>query len=160
MVHSPPILVLDEPTAGVDIELRQQLWEYVRSLNGEGVTVVLTTHYLEEAEQLCDRIAIINHGRLIANEETRALVGMAQEKAVEVVVDRDITHVPDASCFDKIEIVRDRTLAITYRKDKVNAGEVLAALQRDGLGIVDVSTREADLEDVFLNLTRASNANG
>ncbi|HEX8533239.1 MAG TPA: ABC transporter ATP-binding protein [Allosphingosinicella sp.] len=160
MVHSPPILVLDEPTAGVDIELRQQLWEYVRSLNAEGVTVVLTTHYLEEAEQLCDRIAIINHGRLIANETTRTLVGMAQEKAVEVVVDRDLTTVPDASCFDKIEIVRERTLAITYRKDRVNAGEVLAALQRDGLGIVDVSTREADLEDVFLNLTRASNANG
>jgi ABC-2 type transport system ATP-binding protein len=85
---------------------------------------------------------------------------MAQEKAVEVVVDRDLTTVPDAACFDKIEIVRERTLAITYRKDRVNAGEVLAALQRDGLGIVDVSTREADLEDVFLNLTRASNANG
>jgi ABC-2 type transport system ATP-binding protein len=160
MVHSPPILVLDEPTAGVDIELRQQLWAYVRQLNREGVTVVLTTHYLEEAEQLCDRIAIINHGRLIANETTRTLVGMAQEKAVEVTVDRDLTSVPEASCFDKIEIVRERTLAITYRKDKVNAGEVLAALQRDGLGIVDVSTREADLEDVFLNLTRASNANG
>jgi ABC-2 type transport system ATP-binding protein len=160
MVHSPPILVLDEPTAGVDIELRQQLWDYVRSLNEEGVTVVLTTHYLEEAEQLCDRIAIINHGRLIANEPTRALVGMAQEKAVEVTVDRDITAAPDASCFDKIEIIGERTLAITYRKDRVNAGEVLAALQRDGFGIVDVSTREADLEDVFLNLTRASNAHG
>lgn len=160
MVHSPPILVLDEPTAGVDIELRQQLWDYVRSLNNEGVTVVLTTHYLEEAEELCDRIAIINHGRLIANEPTRALVGMAQEKAVEVTVDRDITAAPDASCFDKIEIIGERTLAITYRKDRVNAGEVLAALQRDGFGIVDVSTREADLEDVFLNLTRASNAHG
>ena len=160
MVHSPPILVLDEPTAGVDIELRQQLWDYVRSLNNEGVTVVLTTHYLEEAEELCDRIAIINHGRLIANEPTRALVGMAQEKAVEVTVDRDIAAAPDASCFDKIEIIGERTLAITYRKDRVNAGEVLAALQRDGFGIVDVSTREADLEDVFLNLTRASNAHG
>ncbi|HEV2078549.1 MAG TPA: ABC transporter ATP-binding protein [Allosphingosinicella sp.] len=160
MVHSPPILVLDEPTAGVDIELRQQLWSYVRSLNKEGVTIVLTTHYLEEAEELCDRIAIINHGRLIANEATRTLVGMAQEKAVEVTVDRDLTEVPVASCFDKIDIIGERTLAITYRKDKVNAGEVLAALQRDGLGIVDVSTREADLEDVFLNLTRASNAHG
>ena len=160
MVHSPPILVLDEPTAGVDIELRQQLWTYVRSLNAEGVTVVLTTHYLQEAEELCDRIAIINHGRLIANEETRALVGMAQEKAVEVTVDRDIAAVPEASCFDKIELIAERTLAITYRKDRVNAGEVLAALQRDGLGIVEVSTREADLEDVFLNLTRAANANG
>ncbi|TFI59497.1 ABC transporter ATP-binding protein [Sphingomonas parva] len=157
MVHSPPILVLDEPTAGVDIELRQQLWDYVRELNRSGVTIVLTTHYLEEAEELCDRIAIINHGRLIANETTRTLVGMAQEKAVEVTVDRDVAALPDASCFEKIELKGERTLAITYRKDKVNAGEVLAALQRDGLGIVDVSTREADLEDVFLNLTRAAN---
>ncbi len=160
MVHSPPILVLDEPTAGVDIELRQQLWRYVRALNAEGVTVVLTTHYLEEAEELCDRIAIINHGRLIANETTRSLVGMAQEKAVEVTVDRDITAAPEASCFDRIEIIAERTLAITYRKDRVNAGEVLAALQRHGFGIVDVSTREADLEDVFLNLTRATNPDG
>jgi ABC-2 type transport system ATP-binding protein len=158
MVHSPPILVLDEPTAGVDIELRQQLWAYVRELNRDGVTVVLTTHHLEEAEELCDRIAIINHGRLIANEATRTLVGMAQEKAVEVTVDRDLTEAPVAPCFDKIELKGERTLAITYRKDKVNAGDVLAALQRDGLGIVDVSTREADLEDVFLNLTRASDA--
>ena len=155
MVHSPPILVLDEPTAGVDVELRQQLWAFVRQLNRDGVTIVLTTHYLEEAEELCDRIAIINHGRLIANEATRALIGMAQEKAVEVTVDRDLTAAPDAACFDKIEIIGQRTLAITYRKDRVNAGDVLAALQREGLGIVDVSTREADLEDVFLNLTRA-----
>jgi ABC-2 type transport system ATP-binding protein len=159
MVHSPPILVLDEPTAGVDVELRQQLWDFVRQLNRDGVTIVLTTHYLEEAEELCDRIAIINHGRLIANEATRALVGMAQEKAVEVTVDRDLTTAPDAACFDKIEIIGERTLAVTYRKDRVNAGDVLAALQREGLGIVDVSTREADLEDVFLNLTRA-NADG
>jgi ABC-2 type transport system ATP-binding protein len=156
MVHSPPILVLDEPTAGVDVELRQQLWDYVRSLNAQGVTVVLTTHYLEEAEQLCDRIAIINHGRLIANETTRTLVGMAQEKVVEVVVDRDVATAPIAPCFDKIELKAERTLAITYRKDRVNAGDVLAALHAEGLGIVDVSTREADLEDVFLNLTRAT----
>jgi ABC-2 type transport system ATP-binding protein len=160
MVHSPPILVLDEPTAGVDVELRQQLWSYVRSLNAQGVTIVLTTHYLEEAEQLCDRIAIINHGRLIANETTRTLVGMAQEKVVEVTLDRDIAHAPDAICFDKTELKGERTLAITYRKDRVNAGEVLAALQREGLGIVDVSTREADLEEVFLNLTRATGTDG
>ncbi|HEY0413378.1 MAG TPA: ABC transporter ATP-binding protein [Allosphingosinicella sp.] len=160
MVHSPPILVLDEPTAGVDIELRQQLWAYVRELNAQGVTIVLTTHYLEEAETLCDRIAIINHGRLIADEATRTLVGRAQEKAVEVTVDRDVTRVPDARCFEKIELKGERTLAVTYRKDRVNAGEVLAALQSEGFGIVDVSTREADLEDVFLNLTRASDAAG
>jgi ABC-2 type transport system ATP-binding protein len=157
MVHSPPVLVLDEPTAGVDIELRQQLWAYVRELNASGVTVVLTTHYLEEAEELCDRIAIINHGRLIANEPTRQLVGKATEKQVEVTVDRDVATPPDASCFQKIELLGERVLAITYDKSKVNAGEVLAAVQADGFGIVDVSTREADLEDVFLSLTRASN---
>jgi ABC-2 type transport system ATP-binding protein len=154
LVHTPPVLVLDEPTAGVDIELRQQLWAYVRELNAGGVTVVLTTHYLEEAEQLCDRIAIINHGKLIANEPTRELVGRAQEKVVEVTVDRDITAQPAASCFEKVE-AKGRVLSITYRKDVANAGEVLAAVQADGYGIVDVSTKEPDLEDVFLSLTRA-----
>ncbi len=158
MVHSPPVLVLDEPTAGVDVELRQQLWAYVRELNQRGVTVVLTTHYLEEAEELCDRIAIINHGKLIANKPTRELVGMAQEKVVEVTVDRDVANPPSNACFQKVEMKGERTLVITYRKDQANAGEVLGAVQGAGLGIVDVSTREADLEDVFLNLTRAANA--
>jgi ABC-2 type transport system ATP-binding protein len=154
MVHSPPVLVLDEPTAGVDIELRQQLWDYVRGLNQQGVTVVLTTHYLEEAEQLCDRIAIINHGKLIANEPTRELIAKAQDKAVVVEVDRDLDGAPDAPCFDRIEVTGPRTLEIIYRKDQVNAGQVLDALQKEGFGIVDVSTRDPDLEDVFLSLTR------
>ncbi|WP_341208609.1 ABC transporter ATP-binding protein [uncultured Sphingomonas sp.] len=158
MVHTPPVLVLDEPTAGVDIELRQQLWTYVRSLNDAGVTVVLTTHYLEEAEELCDRIAIINHGRVIANSPTAELLGKAQEKIVAVTVDRDVTALPDNDCFEKVALKGTRTLEITYAKDRVNAGEVLGAIQRDGYGIVDVSTKEADLEDVFLNLTRAANA--
>lgn len=159
MVHSPPVLVLDEPTAGVDIELRQQLWTYVRELNDHGVTIVLTTHYLEEAEELCDRIAIINHGRLIANEETRTLVNMAQEKVVQVTVDRDLDHAPTSAMFEKIELSGMRTLSISYDKRKTNAGEVLGALSSEGLGIVDVSTRDPDLEDVFLTLTRGP-ANG
>ena len=156
MVHNPPVLVLDEPTAGVDIELRQQLWNYVRELNAAGTTVVLTTHYLEEAEQLCDRIAIINHGRVIANEPTKQLLSRAQEKAVSVTVDRDLTEAPVAACFEKVALKGNRTVVITYSKDRVNAGEVLAALHSAGLGIVDVSTQEADLEDVFLNLTRSA----
>lgn len=155
MVHSPPVLVLDEPTAGVDIELRQQLWTYVRSLNARGVTVVLTTHYLEEAEELCDRIAIINHGQLIANKPTRELVDMAREKVVVVTTDADITAPPTHDCFEKVELGGARELSITYNKDRTNAGEVLGAVQAQGHRIVDVSTREADLEDVFLNLTRA-----
>jgi len=158
MVHSPPILVLDEPTAGVDVELRRQLWDYVRRLHAQGVTIVLTTHYLEEAEKLCDRIAIINHGRVIANEPTRELVSKAQEKAVVVTFDRDIGHVPTNVCFENISLIDERTLQITYRKDKVNAGEVLNALTADGLGIIDVSTRDPDLEDVFLSLTSAQEA--
>jgi ABC-2 type transport system ATP-binding protein len=156
LVHTPPVLVLDEPTAGVDIDLRQQLWAYVRELNAGGVTVVLTTHYLEEAEELCDRIAIINHGRVVANEPTRELVGRAQEKLVEVTVDRDITAPPTGACFERIEVTRERTLSITYRKDVANAGEVLAAVTQAGYGIVDVTTKDPDLEDVFLSLTRAA----
>jgi ABC-2 type transport system ATP-binding protein len=153
LVHNPPVLVLDEPTAGVDIELRQQLWEYVRELNQRGTTVVLTTHYLEEAQELCDRIAIINHGRLIANEPTAQLLSKAQEKVVEVTLDRDIATAPDSPIFEKAELKSDRVIAITYHKDKVNAGEVLTALNGAGYSVVDVSTREADLEDVFLSLT-------
>ena len=153
MVHSPPILVLDEPTAGVDIMLRQQLWDYVRQLNAQGVTIVLTTHYLEEAEELCDRIAIINHGRLIANKPTRELVGMAQEKIVTVTVDGALDTLPSHDCFDKVEQRGERMLSITYNKERANAGDVLAAVQQLGFGIVDVATSEPDLEDVFLNLT-------
>jgi ABC-2 type transport system ATP-binding protein len=153
MVHSPPILVLDEPTAGVDIELRRQLWAYVRHLNEIGVTVVLTTHYLEEAEQLCDRIAIINHGKVIANEPTRTLLAKAQEKSVRVSFDHPLIDLPDAGCFDRVERVDEQTVEITYRKDRVNAGEVLASLRREGLAIVDVKTKEPALEDVFLSLT-------
>ncbi|MEZ5656742.1 MAG: ABC transporter ATP-binding protein [Sphingobium sp.] len=153
MVHSPPILVLDEPTAGVDILLRQQLWDYVRELNAQGVTIVLTTHYLEEAEELCDRIAIINHGKLIANKPTREMVDMAQEKIVTVTVDGDVRTLPSHDCFDKVELSGERMLSISYNKGRANAGQVLAAVQALGFQIVDVETREPDLEDVFLNLT-------
>ncbi len=162
MVHSPPILVLDEPTAGVDVELRQQLWDYVRSLHARGVTIVLTTHYLEEAEQLCDRIAIINHGRLIANEATRDLLALAQEKVVMVTVDKDPWKAADFGAFnrdflERVELLEGNRLEIVYNRDRVNAGQVLDHVQKMGFSITDVSTREADLEDVFLNLTRAAN---
>ncbi len=156
MVHSPPILVLDEPTAGVDIQLRQQLWAYVKQLNERGVTIVLTTHYLEEAEQLCDRIAIINHGRLIADKPTRELVGMAQEKMVVVTVDRDLDAAPVHPLFEKVALSGGRILSITYMKDKATAGDILSAVQALHLKIVDVTTRDPDLEDVFLNLTAAA----
>ncbi|MBF5090019.1 ABC transporter ATP-binding protein [Novosphingobium sp. NBM11] len=154
LVHNPPIIVLDEPTAGVDVELRRQLWELVSHLNKEeGVTVVLTTHYLEEAEELCERIAIINHGQLIANKPTRELVDMAREKIVVLTLDRDVPAAPQHPAFRKSVISGERQVEVTYDKDQMNAGEVLALVQGQGYAIVDVSTREADLEDVFVSLT-------
>jgi ABC-2 type transport system ATP-binding protein len=153
LVHQPPVLVLDEPTAGVDVELRRQLWQLVSEMNAEGVTIVLTTHYLEEAEELCDQIAIINHGQCIANKPTRELVGMAREKVVELTLDRDMGQMPVDAAFIKSEKTGERTIAITYNKDVSNAGQVLASVQAQGFAIVDVTTREADLEDVFVSLT-------
>ncbi|MFM5893118.1 MAG: ATP-binding cassette domain-containing protein, partial [Novosphingobium sp.] len=156
LVHTPPVIVLDEPTAGVDVELRRQLWELVSELNAGGVTVVLTTHYLEEAEELCDRIAIINHGKLIANKPTRELVEMAREKIVVLTLDQDVAKLPTSPAFVKCVSAGERTIEITYDKDKTNAGEVLGEVQKQGLSIVDVTTREADLEDVFVTLTSAA----
>ena len=153
MVHSPPILVLDEPTAGVDVDLRRQLWELVSELNREGVTVVLTTHYLEEADELCDRIAIINHGQLIANKPTRELVDMAREKIVTVTAAADLTAAPAHAAFAKVEWDGARGVEVTYDKDKLSAGQVLGILQDQGVSVEDVTTREADLEDVFVQLT-------
>ncbi|MGY6550573.1 MAG: ABC transporter ATP-binding protein [Erythrobacter sp.] len=160
MVHSPPILVLDEPTAGVDVELRRQLWELVSELNREGVTVVLTTHYLEEAEELCDRIAIINHGQLIANKPTREMVEMAREKIVEVTVDRDLAQAISEGAFAgnfilRSDLIEANRIALTYDRDKVSAGQVLNHVQQLGFTVEDVTTREADLEDVFVQLTGA-----
>ncbi|MEO6151528.1 MAG: ABC transporter ATP-binding protein [Croceibacterium sp.] len=156
MVHSPPILVLDEPTAGVDVELRRQLWELVSDLNREGVTVVLTTHYLEEAEQLCDRIAIIDRGELIANKPTRELVDMMREKIVRITVDKDLPAAPLEPAFLKAELIDPRTLEITYDRDASSAGQVLGLVQQHGYAIEDVTTREPDLEDVFVQLTSAA----
>jgi ABC-2 type transport system ATP-binding protein len=135
------------------VELRRQLWELVTQLNREGVTVVLTTHYLEEAEQLCDRIAIINHGELITNKPTRELVGMMGEKVVEITVDRDMAAPPTHAAFKKSVKKGDRAVEITYDKETITAGQVLGLVQDQGFAIEDVTTREADLEDVFVQLT-------
>ena len=155
MVHQPPVLILDEPTAGVDVALRQRLWDNIKTLNGAGVTVVLTTHYLEEAEELCDRIAIINHGELIADKPTRDLVGMAREKIIRLEVDKDLAGPPMDEAFTRAEVTAPRTLEVTYDRDKMTAGQVLTIVQGHGYAIEDVSTLEPDLEDVFVQLTGA-----
>ncbi len=158
MVHAPPVLVLDEPTAGVDVELRRQLWTYVRRLNQEGVTILLTTHYLEEAEELCDQIAIINHGKLVANDTTVALISRLDTKTVELIVERDLASVPPALLRLGATLASPRRIAVHYRPSQTPVARILAAAAEDGLTIHDLSTVESDLEDIFLQLTRKPDA--
>ncbi len=156
LVHQPPILVLDEPTAGVDVELRQMLWEKVRMLSAQGVTILLTTHYLEEAEELCDRIAIINHGQIVANEEKEALLARIDNKEIIFRLDRPLEKIPAG--LEKYQTRKDgnRTLVVRYSPEEhCCVDEIIQAVQKAGYGIADLSTDESDLEDVFLQLTRA-----
>ena len=155
LVHNPPVLVLDEPTAGVDVELRQQLWSYVRRMNAEGTTVLLTTHYLEEAEQLCDRIAIINHGRVIACDSTNALLARLDRKELVFILAEDLSSVPAPLTRFAAELQGPRRLLVRYQPSQTRIGELLAAVQSAGLNVIDMTTLEADLEDIFLQLTRA-----
>ena len=158
MVHSPPILVLDEPTAGVDIELRQQLWERVRQLNRGGTTVLLTTHYLEEAEELCDEIAIINHGSVIACDTTPNLLRRLDSKSLTILLTEPIDAVPESLAGFEPELADSRRLVFRYKTSEAPVSAILGAVQDAGLKILDVSTVEADLEDIFLQLTRGAHA--
>ncbi|MDA1090486.1 MAG: ABC transporter ATP-binding protein [Proteobacteria bacterium] len=153
MVHSPPVLILDEPSAGVDVDLRRQLWDRVGEMNRQGITVLLTTHYLEEAQALCDTIAIIDHGRLIACEATEGLIGRLDTKEMTITLDRDIDAVPETLSPYDVELNNGQALTFSYPPSKINSGEILAAVQAAGLTIIDINTREAELEDIFLQLT-------
>ncbi len=155
MVHSPPVLVLDEPTAGVDVELRRQLWGHLRDLNAEGVTLLLTTHYLAEAQALCDRIAIINHGRLIACDTTNALLRRLDSKEMTVTLGETIDAVPTSLNGYHVELTRPGQLVFHYPPSRTHSGEIIAAVQDAGLTITDLSTRETELEDIFIQLTSA-----
>jgi ABC-2 type transport system ATP-binding protein len=153
MVHNPPVLVLDEPTAGVDIELRKQLWDYVKSLNESGTTIVLTTHYLEEAEALCDRIAIIDKGDVVACEPTQRLIARITDKKLIIRTTWPVTPVMAAIEGLRTEITPSGALAIQYNPIETGVMEILDRVQKSGIEIVDISTEESDLEDVFLQLT-------
>lgn len=157
MVHDPPILVLDEPTAGVDIELRQQLWNKVRDLNKKGTTVLLTTHYLEEAEELCDRIAIINHGNIIADEEKESLLTRIDAKSISFRLEQPLADIPEELNDFSPEIQGRRTLVLRYSPGETQLGKIIDVLSSNGHVINDISTDESDLEDVFLQLTRQDN---
>lgn len=153
LVHSPQILVLDEPTAGVDIELRNLLWQNVRRLNDDGMTIILTTHYLEEAEQMCDQIAIINHGAVIANDTTANMLGKLDAKTIVITPDGPST-VPALPAGITGSQRDDGTLAFTYKTTQTRADEILNLLRDAGISIKDVRTEDPHLEDVFLELTK------
>ncbi|HXQ65539.1 MAG TPA: ABC transporter ATP-binding protein [Alphaproteobacteria bacterium] len=166
MVHNPPVLVLDEPTAGVDVALRRQLWAHVQELNRNGTTILLTTHYLEEAELLCDRIAIINHGRVIACDSKDALIRRLDRKELAVILSQELAALPAPLAAFDVELAGPRRLVFHYRPSQTRIRDILTALRDAGLGIVDLTTTEADLEDLFLEITReqpreeASDASG
>ena len=154
MVHSPPILILDEPTAGVDVELRQKLWNHFKDLNKLGVTIILTTHYLEEAENLCDDIAIINKGKIIANENKKSLLTKFNEKLIYIKLKKKKISDEDKISLKKIgnvKIVSD-TVEITFKPNETSMNSIIKTLYNSSLDILDLSTKDASLEDVFINM--------
>ncbi|QIZ80824.1 ABC transporter ATP-binding protein [Thalassovita gelatinovora] len=153
LVHAPHILVLDEPTAGVDIELRQMLWSNVRKLNEQGMTIILTTHYLEEAEEMCDEIAIISQGEVVARDSKVNLLNRIDAKTMVIHPEEAAASMPQAEGIT-VEARPDGALALNYHANETSAEAVLAAVRNAGIRIRDVKTEEADLEDIFLELTR------
>ena len=152
MTHNPPVLILDEPTAGVDVELRRQLWRYVVELNQKGVTIVLTTHYLEEAQELCDQIAIINRGEVVACEATGDLLGRIDTRAVVVTPETPVEAAPVLAGFET-RLRPGGAFAVTYRTGESSVEQVLAAVRAAGLSVRDVTTEDPSLENVFVALT-------
>ena len=154
MVHQPPILVLDEPTAGVDVELRNNLWENVKELNKEGVTIILTTHYLIEAQQMCDRIAIIDKGNLVALDTTENLLKRIKTKKINLKV-KNISLNENLLMKDiDFKIISKNSIIITYEKNSLDFGEIVNYLNQNNIKIEDISTEDGDLEDVFVQLTK------
>ena len=154
MVHQPPILILDEPTAGVDVELRKNLWKNVKKLNQSGVTIILTTHYLLEAQEMCDRIAIIDDGNLKALDTTERLLERIKTKKINIKVQSIIKKESLKMNDVKFKINSNNLITITYEKNSVNFGEITKYLDQKGIKILDIITEDGDLEDVFVQLTK------
>ena len=154
LVHQPPIVFLDEPTAGVDVELRQNLWMNVRLLNDLGVTIILTTHYLEEAEEMCDRIAILNKGNIVALDSTKNLLDRIQTKKVTFKTDKVIS-IKDED-LDSLKIISKlgTEICVSYEKSKIEIEELINLIKKNNVKIIDISTDDGDLEDVFLRLIK------
>jgi len=158
LVHQPEVVILDEPTAGVDVELRKLLWDFVVQLNKKGHTIVLTTHYLEEAEKLCDRIAILNHGEVIALDTKASMLQSEICKTLHLVIktSEPIEQLPESlplAIREKVKHLDGCEMRLELHKDKDAIVDVLAAISAAGIKVVDLETERADLEDVFVELT-------
>jgi ABC-2 type transport system ATP-binding protein len=155
LVHSPEVLILDEPTAGVDVELRTQLWDYVTDLNKKGTTILLTTHYLEEAQELCDQIAVINNGEVIVNDSKRNIMKLLDDKSITLVVnDFDKNKISNMfSSFD-YRITDDGNIRLSYKSGEVKFADIIEKINQSGLVVEDLISEENDLEDVFKHLVR------
>jgi len=154
LVHQPPIVFLDEPTAGVDVELRKNLWKNVRLLNELGVTIILTTHYLEEAEEMCERIAVLNKGNIVALDSTKNLLDRIQTKKVTFKTDNKIDIKEEDLDSLKILSKTNTEVCVSYEKSKINIGELINLIKKNNVEIIDISTDDGDLEDVFLRLIK------
>ena len=154
LVHQPPIIFLDEPTAGVDVELRQNLWKNVRLLNDLGVTIILTTHYLEEAEEMCDRIAILNKGNVVALDSTKNLLNRIQTKKITFKTDKIIDIKNEDLMSLKVISKLDNEICISYEKNKIYMEDLINLVKKNNVKIIDISTDDGDLEDVFLRLIK------
>ena len=154
LVHKPPILILDEPTAGVDVELRKNLWDNVKLLNNIGVTIILTTHYLIEAEQMCDRIGILNQGNIVALDTTKNLLNKIQTKIVTFTISEKtkIDNIPLNSL--KIISQNENKITVSYEKNSLKIEEIISHFLKKNINILDISTDDADIEDVYTNLTK------
>jgi len=154
LVHKPPIIILDEPTAGVDVELRSNLWDNVKQLNKQGVTIILTTHYLKEAEEMCDRIGILNKGSLVALDTTKNLLKRIQTKIVKFAVDKKVNI--NNNSLKSINILSNETgeLVVSYEKNALNINEIIKFINDQNIKLLDISTDDGDLEDVFIRLTK------
>ena len=155
MVHRPPILVLDEPTAGVDVQLRRNLWNNVKTLNKQGVTIILTTHLMYEAQEMCNRIAILNKGNLIALDTTNNLLASIKTKTIIFKVKKIITIKPEDLNGIKFSYKSDNEITAVYERKKHKIDEIINRVKNAGMEIYDISTDEGNLEDVFIDLTKS-----
>ena len=154
LVHNPPVLVLDEPTAGVDVALRQQLWDYVRRLNRQGTTILLTTHYLQEAEAMCDHIAVLADGQVVANDSTSALLQGVEDQELLVDVASPLRSIPEVLRGFGPDLTTPHRLVFRYAQNGDSVSRILEALRSADLGIAGITTRQPNLEEVFLKLVR------